>query len=46
MKVLQKKKYLGRVVDLNKKKMGEQEFSKPRKVDIFGSEGALRLLRL
>lgn len=46
LKILQKKKYLHRVVDLNKKKLGEQEFSKPRKLDIFSKEMGLKLLRL
>lgn len=46
LKILQKKKYLHRVVDLNRKKLGEEEFSRPKKVDIFGQETGLRLLDL
>jgi len=43
---LQKKKFLHRVVDLNRKKMGEEEFSRPRKLDMFGEETGLRLLSM
>ena len=46
LKILQKKKYLHRVVDLNKKKMGEEEFSKPRKLDLFSHQTGFVLVEL
>jgi alpha-tubulin suppressor-like RCC1 family protein len=46
LKVFQKKKYLNRTTDLSKKKVGEQEFSKPRKIDMFGGQFGLTLIQL
>ena len=39
MKVFQKKKYINRIVNFNyKRKLGEQEFSRPRKIDFFSQK--------
>lgn len=43
LKVFQKKKYLNRTVEMGKKKLGEQEFSKPRRIDTFSSQFNLQL---
>jgi hypothetical protein len=46
MKIFMKKKYLNRTVDHNRKRLGEQEFSKPRKIDMFNANVKLSLKHL
>jgi alpha-tubulin suppressor-like RCC1 family protein len=46
LKVFQKKKYLNRTIELNRRKVGEQEFSKPRKIDMFSGQFGLSLIQL
>jgi hypothetical protein len=46
LKVFQKKKYLNRTVELNRRRLGEQEFSRPRRIDMFGGQFGVSLLQL
>ena len=46
LKVFQKKKYLNRTTELNRRKVGEQEFSKPRQINMFSGQVGVRLIQL
>lgn len=46
MKVFQKKKFLHRALDHPRRRLGEQEFSRPRRLNLFNPQQRLRLLRL
>lgn len=46
MKIFQKKKYLNRTFEGHKRKMGETEFSIPKRIDFFNNETKLNVINI